>query len=93
VRPSTTMKERWDKGSRMLESHESSSGSRARCVAGDPLWIAQSLAPRAVEQHADLLSTFVQLWNSSHTPERVEPALDETLKNLGVSYLDLYLMQ
>lgn len=35
----------------------------------------------------------MQLWNSSHTPERVEPALDETLANLGVSYLDLYLMQ
>ncbi|ORY77579.1 NADP-dependent oxidoreductase domain-containing protein [Leucosporidium creatinivorum] len=33
-----------------------------------------------------------KLWNSSHSPERVELALDETLKNLGVSYLDLYLM-
>ncbi|KAM0791867.1 hypothetical protein ACM66B_004124 [Microbotryomycetes sp. NB124-2] len=33
-----------------------------------------------------------KLWNSSHSPERVEKALDETLNNLQVSYLDLYLM-
>ncbi|KAE8325417.1 NADP-dependent oxidoreductase domain-containing protein [Aspergillus sergii] len=33
-----------------------------------------------------------KLWNTKHAPEDVEPALNKTLKDLGVSYLDLYLM-
>ncbi|KAH8553565.1 NADP-dependent oxidoreductase domain-containing protein [Umbelopsis sp. PMI_123] len=33
-----------------------------------------------------------KVWNNSHRPDRVEKALDVTLKNLGVSYLDLYLI-
>lgn len=33
-----------------------------------------------------------KLWNSSHHPENVKPALQTTLKNLRLDYLDLYLM-
>ncbi|GAA5895825.1 hypothetical protein JCM6882_001390 [Rhodosporidiobolus microsporus] len=33
-----------------------------------------------------------KLWNSFHRPEQVKPALKETLDNLGVGHLDLYLM-
>jgi diketogulonate reductase-like aldo/keto reductase len=33
-----------------------------------------------------------QLWSTFHAPEDVEPALDESLSNLGTDYLDLYLI-
>ncbi|PHH69961.1 hypothetical protein CDD80_6334 [Ophiocordyceps camponoti-rufipedis] len=33
-----------------------------------------------------------KLWNHAHRPEHVLPALEETLAELGLEYLDLYLM-
>lgn len=33
-----------------------------------------------------------KLWNNSHHPDDVEAALDASLKDLGVDYIDLYLM-
>jgi L-glyceraldehyde reductase len=33
-----------------------------------------------------------KVWNTSHQPDQVEKELDETLKQLGIEYLDLYLI-
>ena len=33
-----------------------------------------------------------KLWNTKHAPEDVERALDKSLRDLGVEYLDLFLM-
>lgn len=33
-----------------------------------------------------------KLWNTFHRPEAVEPALRVTLENLGLDYIDLYLL-
>lgn len=33
-----------------------------------------------------------KLWNDKHKPEQVEPACRQTLKDLGLDYLDLYLV-
>ena len=33
-----------------------------------------------------------KLWNTSHRPERVEPAFEASLDRLGLNYLDLYLI-
>lgn len=53
------------------------------------LQVGQALAETKVPRK-DLWLTS-KLWNSYHSPELVEPVLDETLESLGVSYLDLYL--
>lgn len=33
-----------------------------------------------------------KLWNTFHEPEKVEPACRRSLENLGLGYIDLYLM-
>ncbi|KAL0955625.1 hypothetical protein HGRIS_001858 [Hohenbuehelia grisea] len=45
----------------------------------------------SVVKREDLFITS-KLWNSAHQPQEVEKELDETLKQLGIDYLDLYLI-
>ena len=33
-----------------------------------------------------------KLWNSHHSPDMVRQEVNETLKNMGVDYIDLYLI-
>jgi alcohol dehydrogenase (NADP+) len=39
----------------------------------------------------DLFIT-TKLWNTNHRPERVQPAFEESLRRLGIDYLDCYLI-
>lgn len=48
--------------------------------------IAKSKIPR------EELFITTKLWNNSHAPSAVEPALDASLEDLGLDYVDLYLM-
>ena len=43
----------------------------------------------SVVKREDLFVT-TKLWNSSHKPEMVEAELDESLKQLGLDYVDLF---
>ncbi|KAF8307165.1 Aldo/keto reductase [Clavulina sp. PMI_390] len=50
----------------------------------------KELIPAVVKREELFITS--KLWNSSHKPEEVEKELDLTLKQLGLEYLDLYLI-
>ncbi|KAI0629805.1 NADP-dependent oxidoreductase domain-containing protein [Trametes polyzona] len=52
--------------------------------------VGQALKDSGVPREQVWLTS--KLWNTFHSPEDVEPALDESLQKLGTEYLDLYLI-
>jgi len=54
----------------------------------------KAIAPAIAESGVPRSDIFItsKLWNSQHSPSLVEAALDDTLKELGLEYLDLYLI-
>jgi L-glyceraldehyde reductase len=48
----------------------------------------QKVIPSVVQREELFITS--KLWNSDRRPERVEKALEDTLEELGLEYLDLY---
>ncbi|KAL5501862.1 hypothetical protein ACEPAH_9123 [Sanghuangporus vaninii] len=59
-------------------------------IYGNEKEVGQAIRESGVPRQDIWLTS--KLWNSFHAPEDIEPALDESLNNLGTEYLDLYLI-
>ena len=61
----------------------------ARIYGTEPA-VARGIKNSGVPREEIFITT--KLWNNSHHPDDVEPAIDASLKDLQTDYLDLYLM-
>ncbi|KII94321.1 hypothetical protein PLICRDRAFT_101939 [Plicaturopsis crispa FD-325 SS-3] len=62
----------------------------AALIYGNQEEVGRALAATDVPREEIFVTS--KLWNNSHRPELVEADLDLTLKQLGLTYLDLYLI-
>ena len=59
-------------------------------IYGNEKEVGASLAASTVPRETLFVTS--KLWNSEHAPENVAPAVQQTLSDLQLSYLDLYLV-
>ena len=63
-------------------------------VYGNEKEVGEGIKTKIAEGVVTRANLFItsKLWNTYHRPDMVEPALRKTLSNLGLEYLDLYLV-
>ncbi|KAF9195006.1 hypothetical protein BGZ51_005970 [Haplosporangium sp. Z 767] len=59
-------------------------------IYGNEKEVGEAIRESKVPREQIFVTT--KLWNNSHRPQDVLPALEASLKNLGLDYVDLYLM-
>jgi len=59
-------------------------------IYGTELAVGKAIKSSGIPRSELFITT--KLWNNSHHPEDVEAALEASIKDLGVDYVDLYLM-